>query len=282
MNDFEGKTLNENLNLNYEALILYDAIFNLIVDKNKKITTIPPFIKTMFINNLEKNDTKMAVILDHSNIIQFIKPVPQKSENSVIKHTCFCIARHFCHYLHFETGEVISNNIYELLNVDPEYVSSIAIFILNGEEISLEDFTEENIEHIKIFSQDGQELTLISELDDINLFTKVGYYIKHKNLNYVHCFMKESGNYKTNNDEKLNFNDINEIINNEDVELNDVLTLILEEIETHNTYKKMISKIGLLGGKVDTSVQINNQGINISVATYMSYTFLPWVFNFHK
>lgn len=282
MNDFSEEILKENLNLNDNALIIYDAIFNSLVDLNKKITTIPPFIKTMLINNLEKNDTKMAVILDHSDIIQFIKPVPQKSENSVIKHTCFCIARHFCHYLHFDTGEIISNNIYDLLNVDPEYVSSIAVFILNGEEIELDDFTEENIDNVKIFSNNGNELTLISELDEINLFTKLGYYIKHENLNYVHCFMKEEMKIRPKEDENIDFDEINKIIKSEEIDLEEVLNYILDEISSHNTYKKMISKIGLTGGKVDSSVQINNQYINIIIATYMSYIFIPWVFNFHK
>lgn len=269
----------QNLNINMNAFLMSSQLFKMFITLNCHVNTISPTLNFGFIGDISQDDMKLVTINDHGSLFLFIKTVPQKSKQYILKHTCYCIPKRFCDYLHYESGEIIGDNIFELYKVAPQFVNERIVFTHGNEIVDLGTIDKEEYDNIKCYIDDVEIEPRISNIMDEQLTTILGYYIRRENIEYVHCFMKEQDEYESDVDYDYLSNILDECIE-DDLELDDIILKLGEYLLSTSGGTKLSNYVGIyVNSKQKTKEKFPKaQEINIHVATYFSQVLMPWFF----
>lgn len=276
----------ENLNIDPEMNLFVNDIFKILCSMNENIDTVAPRINFVYISDLRSEDMKMVTIMDHTSILQFIKVVPQKTDESILQHVCYCIAKRFCSFLDYASGSIIEDNIFELYRVNKEYVNSKFAFMLDEEIVDLDDLESyENVTAYHISTETIVEENKISNIEEPDISTVLGYYIRHENLQYVHCFKKQNVSF----DKAIDSDMIKSIYQDDegDEEMSDreyiekialdISRYLIENVQQGIELKEMIGLIAR-SEKIKAD-QLKPQEVNIKVATFISQVLRAVIFN---
>lgn len=285
----------------YKKILSYDQVFN----------TIQPIINFGFFNDISTSEMYYITITDNSGILYFIKSIPQKTQNpksttKTIRHVGYVIAKKFCNYYHYDTGKVINDNIFELYNLEPDFIKENVIFAYDDEEVDPSN-KEIDINKIKCYyNYDSDELIemepKISELNKKDISMYVGYYINSENIKYVHVFSKELSEYyiRNENDTISGLPDYNilqdalddyysqyeDLFENEDEDINNTILEFLDSstenfIELLKNQDTLDVGINLLLSNISNDMSkkstLNSQEISINISIYFSQVLLPLI-----
>lgn len=275
----------ENLNIDPEMNLFMNDIVRILCSLNENINTVPPRINFVYISDLKSEDMKMVTIMDHTSILQFIKVVPQKTDESILQHVCYCIAKRFCSFLEYSTGAIIEDSIFELYRVNKEYVKSKFYFIFNEEIVDLDDLDSyKDVTAYHVHNEKIVEDNKISNIED-DISTVVGYYIRHENLQYVHCFKKQNMSFDKSIDSDMiksiyqEYETDDELTDRENIEniAVEIVRYLIEHVKQGIELKEIIGLIAR-SEKIKAD-QLKPQEVNIKVATFVSQVLRAAIFN---
>lgn len=275
-----SKIIIEKPNFNMNAFLMTSNLFNLFISMNCHIETIAPVLNFGFIGTGKENDMRLITINDYGSLFLFIKTVPQKTKQHILKHTCYCIAKRFCSYVHYESGNVIEDNIFELYKLEPDYVNEKIKFTYGDEEVNIENVGKDEYDNIKCYINNVEVEPRISSIIDQDLNVILGYYIKRENIEYVHCFMNEQEDYEKDVDYDA-LSDIIETGIEEELEIDEITLSLGQYLIGTKGGSDLSNYIGIYSNRNEkTKLKFPKpQDVSIHVATYFSQVLAPWIFN---
>jgi len=276
----------ENLNINHEMNLFISDVVRILCSLNQGIETIPPTINFVYIGDLSTDDMKMVTIMDNSSILQFVKIVPQKTNETILLHVCYCIAKRFCSFLDYETGSIIDDSIFELYKVNKDYVLSKFYFGIDDTAVDLDELDSyEGVNTYYVSTGALLEENKISNIIDDDISTKVGYYIRSESLQYVHCFKKQNVAFDKEVDNDAIESIYKEYETDEELTNREYIENISVEIVNYliNNVKQGVELKELIGfiGKSEKikAEPLKPQEVNIKVATFVSQVLRSLIFN---
>lgn len=254
--------------INQQTFPLSRTIFDYVAlntQKGKTLKCVAPLLSYIFVESVTSKDMRMPVISDYPGIVLFAKSVAQKSPPHKIKRGFYSIGLVFCSYLHYESGTVLDNSIFDLWLLDREYVESYVFFAIGNDIVDLSTVDKDQLLNVTCFTNDEDQIMIEPTISEfIKLASKdayliLGYYIKNSSYDYVHCFLVQTFEYKN----KPNFYGIIDKFKRANVS-----ALDLNEEDKFEIIKDIIKCKGIdLPGQI--SACKTSQAINIEIAQFM-------------
>lgn len=188
-----------------ETFPLTRTLFEFVAENTpngKSMKCTAPLLSYIFVEGITSRDMRMPIVTDYPGIVLFAKDVPQKSPPYKVKRRFYSIGLSFCSFIHYESGMVLDDSIFDLWIVDREYVENYVFFAIGNDIVDLSTLSEDQIPNVECYTKDTEELIepKISEfikLASDNAYLMLGYYIKNSSYDYIHCFLGVTHEYKT-------------------------------------------------------------------------------------
>jgi hypothetical protein len=162
-----------------------------------------PNLSFIFIENARLVDMIIPVASDFPGVVLMFKNTPHKSEKKSFYPNFYCIALKYVSFVHYNSGLVIDDSIYDLYDIDPNYVLFFCDFVHNNQIVNMLLFPREERHLLICYSKitRNQINPTISDFirQDVqpHAHLELGYYIKSQSYDFIHCFKKSSKNIKS-------------------------------------------------------------------------------------
>lgn len=147
----------------------------------------------IFLENGEEDDMIGVVISDNSKIIMFCKEVLQKTTTKKIRGI-YTVPKRLIQYIHYPSGNIISDSISELYNLDPEIVSGMCSFFNKDDE---EIIDPPSINRLTIKIRDAiiqDKISVFLEFCDY-LTPTIGYYTPKEAYSNIRLCLTDKKSY---------------------------------------------------------------------------------------
>lgn len=153
----------------------------------------PPKIPLIFVADGTELDMKSPIMEIRAETVLFSRVIEQKTDTNKKSVGHYIISKRHCKYVDLQSGWVFENNIFHLLELQPDYVNHFVVFRLNDTEVNplLPENREkqDDITCINRFTGEFFEPTVNNFLElfpDTDIF--IGMYIPPESYDFVHIF----------------------------------------------------------------------------------------------